>query len=355
MRRPASAGKPIEIATELAPRLRDFLREALREPALDFADRPTRVTGGFDTQIFAFRLSGAPPAFAGPLILRMLARHHDPARAVREQAAQNALVELGYPAPRVLLASADPQTLGGAFLVMERLAGKPLPEVHLLGMARIVAELQARLHDLDADAFLRALAREGLSPQSFTFVAHLEQLASRVAGFSLGGLATGIEWLGQRRPVAGGPRAICHGDFHPYNILMAADRVTGVLDWPHAVVADPEFDVATTLIILKLVPMEVSELSPALRWLAKAARPVLVAAYLRGYRRRRALDRGKLAYYEAAACMKALVRAGELRLVTSGAGAPNALFASPFTERALGHFRGLTGITPVLPAAAGSA
>jgi len=292
------------------------------------------------------------PAFAGPLILRLLDRHHDPARALREKAAQNALAELGYAAPRVLLASTDTQPLGGAFLIMERLSGKPLPEVRMLGMARIVAELQASLHDLDADAFLRALARDGLAPQSFTFEAHLEQLAHRVGRFSLDGLAPGIEWLCQRRPTPAGRGAVCHGDFHPYNILMAADRITGVLDWPHAVVADPEFDVATTLVIFKLVPMEVSDLSPAFRWLANAVRPLLVAAYLRGYRRRRELDRGKLAYYEAAACMKVIVKAGELRLAPGAAGSTNALFASPFTQRALGHFRGLTGITPVLPAAA---
>ena len=327
------------------------MRETLREPALDFAERPSRISGGFDTRIFAFRLSGAPPAFAGSLILRLLDRHHDPARAMRERATQNALVELGYPAPGVLFAGIDAAPLGGAFLIMERLAGKPLPEVRLLGMARVVADLQARLHDLDADAFLRRLARDDLAPQSFTFDAHLEQLANRVERFSLAGLAPGIEWLRQRQPTPGGRGAVCHGDFHPYNILMAADRVTGVLDWPHAVVADPEFDVATTLVILKLVPMEVSDLSAPFRWLANAARPLLVAAYLRGYRHRRELDRGKVAYYEAAACMKVLVRAGELRLAPTAAGAPNALFASTFTERALGHFRGLTGITPVLPAA----
>ena len=63
-----------------------------------------------------------------------------------------------------------------------------------------------------------------------------------------------------------------------------------MLDWPHAIVADPAFDVATTLVILKLVPMGVSGLAAPLRWLASAARPLLVGSYLRHYRRRRPLD-----------------------------------------------------------------
>jgi aminoglycoside phosphotransferase (APT) family kinase protein len=337
---------------ELEARLRQHLRTTLGEPRLEFAERPTRLTGGFDTQIFAFRLAGAPPALAGPLILRLLDAHHDPARVLHERATQNAVVELGYPAPRVLLASADARLLGGAFLIMERLAGEPLPKVSFGAMAKVLGDLQARLHDLDAVAFLRAVTREGREPKSVTFDAHLAHLAERASGDRLGGLAAGLEWLVRRRPPRPEPRAVCHGDFHPYNILMAGNQVTGVLDWPHAIVADPAFDVATTLVILKLVPMAVSGLPAPLRWLASAARPLLVGRYLRHYRRRRPLDRERLAYYEAAACMKALVRAGELRGAPIGATAANVLFESAYTERALSHFRALTGITPILPPAA---
>jgi prepilin-type processing-associated H-X9-DG protein len=338
-------------AAELEARLRDHLRQALDAPRLEFAERPTRLTGGLDTQIFAFRLAGAPPDFAVPLILRLFDAHHDPARALRERATQNALAELGYPAPRVLLASADATLLGGAFLIMKRLAGHPLPNVGIRGMANVVAELHARLHDLDPVAFLRAVTHEGLEPRSFTFDAHLAHLADRAARGGLSGLAPGFDWLGRRRPPRPEPRAICHGDFHPYNIVMADGHVAGVLDWPHAIVADPAFDVATTLVILKLVPMEVAGLAAPLRWLASAARPLLVRGYLRHYRRRRPLDREKLAYYEAAACMKTLVRAGELRGAPVGKTVANVLFESAYTERAGSHFRALTGITPTLPPA----
>lgn len=337
----------------LEARLRDYLRQALGERQLEFAERPTRLTGGFDTQIFAFRLAAAPAAFAGPLVLRLLDAHHDPSRVLHEQATQNALADLRYPAPRVLLASAGVSELGGAFLIMQRLAGQPLPKVSIGAMVSVLAELQARLHDVDPVAFLRAVTRAGLEPKSLTFDAHLAQLAARASRSGLSGLAPGLAWLARGRPPRPEPRAVCHGDFHPYNILIADDGVTGVLDWPHAIVADPAFDVATTLVILKFVPLEITGLSAALRWVADAARPLLVASYLRHYRRRRPLDRDRLAYYEAAACMKALVRAGELRAGSAGADAANALFASTFTERVARRFRAATGITPMLPPAAG--
>ena len=337
---------------ELEDRLREHLRTVLALPSLEFAERPVAVTGGFDTQIFAFRLAAASHDFSGPLILRLLHAYHDPMRALRERATQNALADFGYPAPRVLLATADVTVLGGAFLIMQQLAGRPLPQVSIGAMARVLAELQARLHDLDPVGFLRAVTRDGLEPRSLTFDAHLAYLTERAARGGLGGLAPGLEWLARRRPPRPEPRAVCHGDFHPYNILAADGGVTGVLDWPHAIVADPAFDVATTLMILRLVPMDALGLAPPLRWLANAARPLVVRGYLRHYRRRRQLDRRKLAYYEAAACMKALVRAGELRWGQADASAANVLFESVFTERVLSRFGVLSGIVPTLPPAA---
>jgi aminoglycoside phosphotransferase (APT) family kinase protein len=337
---------------ELDTRLREYLRQALGQPSLDFAERPVAVTGGFDTQIFSFRLAAAPPDFSGPLILRLLHAHHDPTRALRERAVQNALAAVGYPAPRVLLATAHATVLGGAFLIMQRLAGRPLPKVDVGGMARVLAELQARLHDLDPAAFLGAVSREGLEPASLTYDAHLAYLTERASRGGLGGLAPGLEWLARRRPPRPEPPAVCHGDFHPFNILMAdGGGVTGVLDWPHAIVADPAFDVATTLVILRLVPMDIAGLAAPQRWLANAARPLVVGSYLRHYRRRRPLDREKLAYYEAAACMKALVRAAELRGGLAGQTAANVLFESAYTARMLRHFGAVTGLTPTLPPA----
>jgi hypothetical protein len=121
--------------TELTQPLLEHLRGELDEPGLDYAEPLTPITGGYDTRIFAFRLSGAPGHFSIPLILRVLGRQHLSARALSERAIQNAVAGLGYPAPRVLLASPDPTILGGAFLVMERLPGRPLLDAYFASRA----------------------------------------------------------------------------------------------------------------------------------------------------------------------------------------------------------------------------
>jgi len=318
---------------------------------LSYAEPLTPIRGGYDTRIFAFRLTGAPKPFSIPLILRVLDSQKPPERALSERATQNAVAGLGYPAPRVLLASPDPTILGGAFLVMERVAGRPLLDVRRLGVASVLVEMQLRLHALDAEVLLQALDREGapISREVVTFEGHLARLERRIAHGSLHGLEKSMIWLSDHRPMDGPTRVICHGDFHPQNILMSDDRVTGVIDWPNVVVADRAFDVASTRVILGLVPVGLLGVPPALRGMVEIARRILVARYVRGYRRRQPLDAARLAYHEALACMRGLVRTAEARLVATRESGLNPLDASPFGERLCARFARITGVAPSLP------
>ena len=79
-----------------------------------------------------------------------------------------------------------------------------------------------------------------------------------------------------------------------------------------------------------------------LRWLAGIVQPLLARGYLAAYRRRRAIDDARLAYYSVAAALRALVRAGENR--RREAAALSRLDASPYAARLLGHVRGVTGV-----------
>ena len=337
----ASAYACRRMREELAPRLLDYLRAAVDRPRLDYAEAPAPVRGGFDTEIFTFSLNGAVPALSGPLVLRVLAPYHDPRRALRERAVQNAVAGMGFPAPRAPLASADPGVLGGAFLVMERRPGRPLLAARRLGIASLLMETHLRLHALDPSPVLAALERA--VPGSAALVSldgHLGQLAARVDGH-LPGLEPALRWLLDHRPDPSGARAICHGDFHPQNLLWHQREISAVLDWPDVLVADPVYDVAATKVILEQAPLGVLPLRRPVRWAVAAARRLLVALYLRGYRRRRPLAERTLAYGEALACMRGLVRAAEQRV---GARATNPLDASSFADRLAARFAALTEI-----------
>lgn len=284
----------------------------------------------------------------------MLSPRHDPLRALKERAIQNTLAGLGYPAPRVLAACADRAVLGAAWLVMERAPGRPLLDAQRLGASRVLADAHVRLHALDAEALLRALDEEGRAAggafdrTAVTYDGYLAGLDRRVGRGSLAGLAAGMGWLVDHRPAAGGPLVICHGDFHPQNLLVTAGRVSAVLDWPNVVVAEPECDVASTRAILALTPIELSSVPAALRPLIAVLRPIMVARYLALYRRARRLDPSRLRYYEAASCTRGLVRAAEAR-GAGGEAAENPLDASSFAERLAARFARISGVPVALP------
>jgi aminoglycoside phosphotransferase (APT) family kinase protein len=181
-----------------------------------------------------------------------------------------------------------------------------------------------------------------------SFDRYLSGLRTRVSRSGLDGLASAIDWLVAHRPRDPARLAVCHGDFHPFNILHDGTRVTGVLDWPNALVAEPAYDVASTLVILRDAPIALSEAPAAIRWLVRLGRRLLVRRYLTGYRRRRPLDQRALRYYEAASCMRGMVRAAEARRRRDGA-PPNPLDVSPFAERLARRFASITGVRAVLP------
>ena len=90
-------------------------------PDLAYDEAPTRMSGGYDATILRFSLQSAPDPFSGPLVLRLFQPTVTADRAPREGAVQNALAQLGYPAPRVFVAEAHIEPLGGPFLIMERI------------------------------------------------------------------------------------------------------------------------------------------------------------------------------------------------------------------------------------------
>jgi aminoglycoside phosphotransferase (APT) family kinase protein len=295
-------------------RLLCVLREATGCARLEFEEEPRTLAVGGEAVVDSFRLRDAPEAFSGPLVLRRVLMLKDPEQVRWEAAVHSALAETGFPVPRVLLAEASPEPLGAGFLVAARVPGeRPLDEVTrpaallsrpsrlpalfrdaMVRVPRLLGEMQARLHDLDPAPLRRQLQASGFDPERIGFPARLEGIERRVAAARLEGLAPGLEWLRAQHPE---PRdsVVCHGDLVFTNLHVEAGRVTGVFDWSHVALAEPEFDVAATLARLASSIPNVPRL---LRGAFRLAQARLVRGYLASYRKRRELDTARLRYYE---------------------------------------------------------
>jgi len=58
-----------------------------------------------------------------------------------------------------------------------------------------------------------------------------------------------VMWLIENKPSECEYPSICHGDFHPGNLLAKDGEVTAILDWSTCRIGDPVMDVASTLVV----------------------------------------------------------------------------------------------------------
>jgi aminoglycoside phosphotransferase (APT) family kinase protein len=223
-----------------------------------------------------------------------------------------------------------------------------------LSVPRVLAETQARLHAIEAQVLLASLSREGfmtggvpVDHRATTLDGHLAQVTYRAA--TLEGMATAARWLLDYRPQPPETAVICHGDFHPGNILMSGDRVTGVVDWSLALVAEAEFDVGSTLVLLTLGPIEPE---PRIEAIASLVRGMAARRYLRRYAALRPLDRERLRYYSALRCFTSLVWTIETRqrLAAGEGGGPTPWDRPRVLARLIAQFTNVTGVPLAVPA-----
>jgi aminoglycoside phosphotransferase (APT) family kinase protein len=349
--------------------LLELLRESLERPGLHYAEPLEHLDTGGEAEVFAFRLSGADGAAGAPLILRLLRAELDPRQVWLEAVVHRVLSELGYPVPFVVLAHESREPLGGAFVVMERLAGRMiLEEVRrpnellrnplllprllteaLLRVPQLLATLHTQLHALDPDPMRRALLKAGFAERDVTAEGRIDQTEQRVRAAGVSGLETGFAWLRRNAPVNPEP-ALCHGDFVFTNVCVEGRSVAGVIDWSDFLIADATYDFAGA--VARIGSPVIGVPSPVRR-LFEATQRRLVKRFIAACRKLGPFDEATFDYYQAYFLVAELAWSG-LHL------AQGRRFTGRIEERwlhpdaiALGveRFRHLTGTTlqPALP------
>ena len=266
----------------IARGLLDLLRQRVGAPHLEYVRPPERIPGGYDTRIFAFALRGGPPELSGQLILRLYRHDTDPSRAPAEAAIHRTVAALGYPCPPALLVGEASDGLAGGFLVLPRVPGHILLDESwgpgVVRMPGILARLHVALHALDPAPLRRALASAGIAPARLEVGTVLDDVACEVAAARLDGMHPVLDWLATHRPPETPAAVICHGDFHPLNILADKNQPTGVIDWANAVIAEAAMDVGSAIANMSAVPLP-------LPWALRVAAHAIVGAALRRYER----------------------------------------------------------------------
>jgi len=274
------------------------------------------MTGGFWASMYRLRLEGQPQAVPVDVVFRIAP---DAAMGAKELAVQQTLAELGFSTPHVWLAG-PVDDIGGTWSVMDFAVGIP-PLAGLGGFAalrrspgllgRLSAQLavpMAALHALDPEPVSSAVtaAAPTVSWSVDKVLANFEASAE-IRGRS--DLVAAVRALTDGRP-SEGKTVICHGDLHPFNLLIDGDGTVTVVDWTAAIRAEPAYDVAFTEFLLANPPLDASgPLGAVIRWIGAHLARRFVAKY-------RAVaphnDLGELAWYRALHSLRILLEAASL-------------------------------------------
>jgi len=323
-------------------------------PDVALVEGPERLTGGFYTANFVFRVTGGPPGWDERLVLRLFPLHSPTGLAEREALVQDLAAAGGVAAPPVLLYRKGARIEGREWFVMKFLSGRPLiggvgfGEILRLAPALVVrlpkltADTQLALHRVDATPLIDAMGERLAGVGRW-----LDTLEQRVASGAVG-LVAGWRWLVANQPPPPRHPVLCHGDLWGGNLLVDGWRVTGIIDWTLATAAEPALEIGFTVTSLSLAPVPGP---PAVREGVRVVSRWLGRRYLRHYRRASDADLAAMPYYEALRCVIELsgvtaYRDAQLRGAPYDGPQPAwDIAADDLIER----FRARTGVTLTVP------
>lgn len=301
----------VTVNAELERELLAEIRASAGRDDLTFAGKPVALTGGFWAELVAFRLADPPHDWPRDLVARVMP---DPFVACKESIMQAAVAASGFPTPAVRLTGGPESRIGRAFMVMDKAAGSSLmPGLKGIGalaaglragseLPDVLASTMAALHAVDAQPVRAALA--GLDGVPFNvpaMLAYLREAAERAGRADLV-VAAGVLIAAQRTPAR---EVICHGDLHPFNVLVDGGRVT-LLDWSASLLGSPAYDVAFTTLMLSEPPLDLpGRLRPPVRWLGR----LLARRFVRRYQAHAAttISSDDLRWHQAVVCLRMLV------------------------------------------------
>jgi len=104
--------------------------------------------------------------------------------------------------------------------------------------------------------------------------------------------------LFENRPNDPEIQSVCHGDFHPGNLLFKDGKIQAVLDWSLFLLGDPAMDVANSIFLITI---------PGKLLFPDLDTEQIIKIYLNAYRKTKPLDETNIAYYITVRSVRALI------------------------------------------------
>ena len=156
----------------------------------------------------------------------------------------------GVCAPKPLAVDKNKKIFGSPFILMEKMSGTcighmfDIPPISSNSLVKDIAKKLSTIHLIPINKLSKSIdgADCSSSDKALRWISSSEaswlelNLPSQV-------FSTAFEWLRfNARVYDNGPRSLVHGDYGINNILIKDNSVSGILDWEHAHIGNPAYD-----------------------------------------------------------------------------------------------------------------
>ncbi|HEY1619240.1 MAG TPA: aminoglycoside phosphotransferase family protein [Streptosporangiaceae bacterium] len=306
---------------EVSAALRSWLGARFPGAVTD-AHAPERLAGGYDFWVYGLRFhgDGLPGEWTKPMVARIPVVPGRFEMLERETRLQEWVAEHDYPAPAVLELVPPGELFEHPAQVMRRVPGRTMAAAmiaapwRLRRYARQLAASQAALHRVPAPGWAAEDRDWSIAEGRLRLVRHMVagddpppnlaealERAERLLPLLATGSAAGSAGASPAASPAASPGAspaaspvVCHGDFHPANLLISAGQVR-VIDWTDAGIGDRHADIARTAWVFRLAAVAAPR--RAQRFLLGALGPLAASVYLAAYQRELPIDPERLSLW----------------------------------------------------------
>ncbi len=281
----------------------------LNWPNAKVASRLEYAAAATSAWVWFVELSGSdlPPPLRLRQVLRIFRREQGD-RASREALLSKHLDSHAYPAP----VTSWTGTIGDGYpaMLQSRLPGAmaidALKSARIRSIICALGRVQAELH---------LLPIQGFPLPTYSAADYLQaDLGRHRASVSATDPSGTWEWLcSTAASVDSSDRAVCHGDFHPLNVLVDVGISVGVIDWTDACIADPHLDIGRTTMLYGLA--HVFSKNRFERLALRASRKRIVQWHLQTYEATAStkIDPQRLAWWQAVHAYRSWLQLFELR------------------------------------------
>ena len=295
-------------ATTTTDRCLASLRDQTGAGDLDWARPPLPLSGGFWAEMYDVEFVDPTERLTGRFVARIMP---DPATAAFETAVQRHVHRCGLSVPAIGAAAGPGEHLDRAWTLMDFASGQHLlsglsaasafrqvPTL-LRRLPLVLAEAAANVHRCSIVGLDDELAGQDRRADVDDF---LERVVQQAVSIDRQDLADNARQLAAQSPST---RVICHGDLHPFNLLVDDERWT-LVDWSAAVIADPHYDLAFSTLMLANPPLGGSA---PIRAAARIIGTRLANRFLRSYEQLTGhpIDPARLAWGRQVHALRALV------------------------------------------------